>query len=192
MPKGRGSERRICKICGAEFFVYPSQNNVTCGKKCSRKYAKIRQTGRKYDNATRQKMSTIARERDPEAVRKFGASGTAAAKLSPKAGRFVTNINAKDWMLISPEGQEFRFHSLALWMRENCEKYFDCKPDTREFVNAMSGLRGAKRCVLGGSYKCPTYKGWRVIPTGSDFSEPPAKVPPPKISDTSREGGTPL
>ena len=46
--------------------------------------------------------------------------------------------------------------------------YFGCKPDSREYNNVRSGLCGAKRAMLGGSYKCCTYKGWQVIPTESD------------------------
>lgn len=94
-----------------------------------------------------------------------------AAKKSPKSGRFVTNVNAIDWHLISPEGKEYRFHSLQLWLRENGERLFGCKPDTKEFDNVRSGLNGAKRAMLGGSYGCCTYKDWQVIPTSDDFEK---------------------
>ena len=97
-------------------------------------------------------------------------------KKSPKVGRFITNMNAIDWHLISPEGKEYEFHSLLLWMRENGEKLFGCKPDSREYRNACSGLSGAKRAMLGGSYGCCTYKGWKVIPTDDDIKRKEAKT----------------
>mgnify|MGYP000311522779 CR=1 FL=1 len=39
------------------------------------------------------------------------ALGTPAAQKSPKSGKFLTNINAKDWHLISPDGKEYKFES---------------------------------------------------------------------------------
>ena len=184
MPKGTGNQKRTCIICGKEFFVYPSQNNVTCGKECRKEYARRRQTGRRYSDDSKEKMRTIARGRDMSEVQ---SAGTAAAKESPKSGRFETNVNAKEWHLVSPEGREFRFRSLACWLRENCREHFGCEPYAREFYNVYSGLRNAKRSMLGGNYRTPTYKGWKVIPTEEDFD----KVPPPKICNASREGGTP-
>ena len=53
-------------------------------------------------------------------------------------------------------------------LRENCEKYFGCEPDSRGFENARSGLSGAKRALLGGKYNSTTYKGWQVLPTDDD------------------------
>lgn len=94
--------------------------------------------------------------------------GTEYAKKSAKAGRFETNINAKDWHLISPDGKHYRFHSLNFWLRENCEELFGCLPDSKQFKNTRSGLAGAKRAMLGGTYTSTTYKGWQVIPTESD------------------------
>ena len=37
------------------------------------------------------------------------ALGTPAAQKSPKSGKFLTNINAKDRHLISPDGKEYKF-----------------------------------------------------------------------------------
>ena len=71
------------------------------------------------------------------------ALGTPAAQKSPKSGKFLTNVNAKDWHLISPDGKEFK--------------------------NVSTGLSGAKRAMLGRNYGCCTYKGWKVIPTEHDI-----------------------
>ena len=86
-----------------------------------------------------------------------------------KSGKFLTNINAKDWHLISPDGKEYKFHCLNYWLRENCEKVFGCAPDSKEFKNVSTGLAGAKRAMLGKNYRCCTYKGWKVIPTEHDI-----------------------
>lgn len=99
--------------------------------------------------------------------------GTVAALNSPKSGRFETNVNAKKWHLVSPDGKHYYFYSLNFWLRENGEKLFGCKPDSCEFKNVASGLRGAKRAAMGKispkQRPCCTYKGWLVLPTDDDI-----------------------
>ena len=157
---------KVCLICGNIFECSPSNKTVTCSKKCSKKYASIRNTGRAFTEDTRKKLSKKARNRD---LSELQSVGTKAAKLSPKAGRFLTNINAIDWHLISPCGKHYYIHSLNLWLRENGLELFGCKPDSKEFINVRSGLSGAKRAMLGRQYSCCTYKGWQVIPTKDDY-----------------------
>ena len=96
-------------------------------------------------------------------------NATEAAKKSPKAGRFETNRAAIDWHLVSPNGEHFYIHSLSFWLRENCDKYFDVEPDSKQFFNIISGLSRVKRSMLGkikeGQRPGYSYKGWKVIPT---------------------------
>ena len=154
-----------CVICGNMFYSLPSDKTVTCSPACRAERTRRQHLGMKPSEKTKEKMSKKAKGRDMSAIIKLGAEAT---KKSPKAGRFITNINAKDWYLISPEGKEYKFHSLMLWLRENCRELFGCEPDSREFHNVRSGLSGAKRAALGKEFPCCTYKGWRVIPTKDD------------------------
>lgn len=164
--KGKLSRnKKVCVVCGKEFECPPSDETVTCSPECRRKHAQKRQTGRKLSEEARKKIAYAAKGRD---MSKLQEIATAAAKESPKSGRFETNVNAVDWHLISPEGKHFYFHSLHFWLRENGLELFGCEPDSREFNNVRSGLSGAKRAVMGRGYPCCTYKGWRVIPTDSD------------------------
>lgn len=100
-------------------------------------------------------------------------TGVEAAKKSPNSGRFETNVNAKDWHLISPDGKEFYFHSLNFWLRENCRELFGIEQDEKEIKKIANGFRMAKRATLGKIKKsqrpCCTYKGWEVIPTNDDI-----------------------
>lgn len=45
------------------------------------------------------------------------------AKRSPKSGRFETNVNAKEWHLVSPEGKHYQFRSLNCWPEKMAENY---------------------------------------------------------------------
>ena len=156
---------KTCAECGKTFFCPPSSKTVTCSPGCRRIHAKKRQTGVVRTDETRQKISYSTKGRDMSSLVPLAAE---AIRSSPLYGKFETNVNAIDWHLVSPEGEHFYFHSLNHWLRENGEKYFGCKPDSREFKNASSGLSGAKRAALGKNYGCCTYKGWQVIPLDED------------------------
>lgn len=171
--KGK-AERNIkfCVECGKPFECPPSEETVTCSLECRRIHAKRRQTGVKRSEETRKKISAAAQGRDMADLQRIAVE---AVKASPKSGKFETNINAKDWHLISPEGKHYRFHSLNFWLREHCREFFGCEPDSRGFINAASGLRGAKRAMLGGKYPCCTYKGWQVVPVEADFKDDKSK-----------------
>lgn len=161
---------KICVECGKTFFCSPSSKTVTCSPECRSKHAKKRRYGAKLSEETRQKISESAVGRDMSKLQKIA---TNAAKSSPKSGRFKTNVNAIDWHLISPSGKHFYFHSLNFWLRENCIEFFGCEPDSKEFKNVASGLRGTKRASMGkispGQRPCSTYKGWQVVPTNDDY-----------------------
>lgn len=163
----RMKNQKTCIICGKLFYSSPSQKKVTCSVECRKQHAKNRVTGKKLSEETKKKISEKAKGRDTSESRQKATQG---AMKSPKSGRFITNINAKDWHLISPEGKHYYFHSLNFWLRENCRELFGCEPDSREFINVRAGLSGAKRATMGkSSYRCTTYKGWRVIPTEGDM-----------------------
>lgn len=156
---------KICVECGRPFECPPSDKTVTCSNKFRREHARKRQVGRKFSKEARMKMSQSAQRRD---MTELQQKGTQAAKTSPKSGRFETNVNAKDWHLISPDGQHYYCHSLNFWLRENCRELFGCEPDTKQFNSVRSGLVGAKRAAMGKKYLCSTYKGWQVLPTDND------------------------
>lgn len=157
--------KKVCVVCGKEFESPPSDETVTCSMECRKIRARNQRTGWKLSEETRKKISDEAKGRD---MSKLLELGTRAAKESPNSGRFETNINAIDWHLIGPDGRHYYFHSLNFWLRENCRELFGCEPDSREYLNARSGLSGAKRAAMGKNYGCCTYKGWQVIPTDAD------------------------
>ena len=148
---------RQCVVCGRDFKCSPSDNTVTCSKECSRLNKSITHKGKKniWTEENRKKL------REKGAFPNLG-KGTEAAKKSPKAGRFETNVSAKIWKLTSPEGKIYICRNLKLWARGNCA-LFDCA-DTEQNVNKIAaGLKHAKRGGEGKkTARCCTYKGWRA------------------------------
>lgn len=159
-----------CVICGKEFFCSPSRNVVTCSKECRLKHISNTHKGMKMTSESRAKISSA--RKNLENASEIQRKATEAAKKSPKSGRFITNRAAIDWHLVSPEGEHFYIHSLYFWLRENCEEYFGVEPDSKGYLNAISGLSRVKRSVLGtlpaGQRPGYTYKGWSVILTEQD------------------------
>lgn len=157
--------QKKCVICGELFYSPPSAKTVTCSPECRAERTRRQHLGTKHSETAKAKIALKAKDRDMSMLITMGVE---AALKSPKSGRFITNINAKDWCLISPDGKEYKVHSLSFWLRENCWELFGCEPDSREFHNIRSGLAGAKRAVQGKKYPCCTYKGWQVLPTKDD------------------------
>lgn len=87
--------------------------------------------------------------------------GTPAAKESPKSGHFETNINSKDWHIVSPEGKHYCFRNLNLWAENNYTLFgFDDITDARK---VSKGIGMAKRATEGKNANSCTYKGWSVV-----------------------------
>lgn len=103
---------KICKACGRAFPSPPSDKTVTCSPACFRAYAVVRNTGKSSDWSPGARARASQRGQTPNLL-----MGTPAAQESPKSGRFDTNINAKEWELLSPGGDRYRLRNLKNWIR---------------------------------------------------------------------------
>ncbi|MNC21862.1 hypothetical protein D3C75_698480 [compost metagenome] len=129
---------KTCIICGTEFQAPPSAATVTCGPECS------------VENRRRLAASGV----NDDALQKAHA----AIPNSPLTGRFETHVNAKEWVIVSPVGQEFRCRNLMLWLREH-EDLLDGTPK-----QAFDGFARMKQTALGRRKKGLVYqwKGWKL------------------------------
>ena len=149
--------RKICVVCGKYFDCPPSSKKVTCGPECSR-INKSRTHKGKHNVWNQESRDKLKEKGKTENLSK----GTEAAKKSPKSGRFKTNVNAKIWKLVSPEGNTFVVKNLTLWARENCA-LFGVESTEENAFRIMAGLKHAKQGADGKRYaQTITYKGWRA------------------------------
>lgn len=91
---------------------------------------------------------------------------TAAAQKSPKAGRGTDNIHAVDWMLVAPDGEQYRVRNLYEFVRANTHLFAEAdvvwkrtggkRGTGGEWCNATAGILNIK----GGRAK--SWKGWRL------------------------------
>lgn len=146
-----------CVICGKEFKSTPSAKTITCSKQClSIRRGQVSRC-RKLSEKARANMSEASKEKGYTENLK---SGTPAAQKSPKSGRFDTNINAKDWIIISPNGEQYECHSLKNFIRKN-PQLFDIDGSDEEVNRIARGFYVIKRNT-NLNHKGQSYYGWTV------------------------------
>ena len=90
---------------------------------------------------------------------------TEAAKISPKSGKFETNVHAKKWRITSPDNQVFIVTNLYQFVRDNTHLFLPSdvvfkrtggkRGTGGEYCNATNGLANAYNTKQG------LWKGWR-------------------------------
>ena len=151
-----------CIWCGAEFLAPPSSKKITCSRECSSAHRRKMLTGQKRSDTFRVRMKAVAINRANHANL---ASGTAAAKESPKGGRFETNSSAKSWTIVHPDHGIHRFTNLREWIRNNIG-FFECEPTDANVTRIAHGFYTAKKNALKGANTI-TYKDWSILYTSS-------------------------
>lgn len=143
---------KVCVICGSHFSEPPSSKKVTCGPECSRERKSQSHQGK------HNRWSAEARARKSAAGQAGGLTkGTVAARLSPIAGPFETNQNARVWRLLSPNNKAYTVRNLAKFTRDNPEFF----PEPRK---AADGIRQIQRYYQGKTKRVvSSYKGWQLI-----------------------------
>lgn len=150
---------RQCIVCGKDFICSPSDKTITCSKSCSivRKQQSHKGVHNSWNQNSRERKSV---EGMTDNLRK----GTSAAKRSPRSGSFVTNVNAKDWILVDPTGKEHHVRNLRLWCKNNAAEIFGREPD-----QVRSGFTQVKLSMQGKRPKSPVmyYMEWGLRDTWS-------------------------
>ena len=146
-----------CVVCGKEYSCSPTDKILTCSSECSRKRRSESLKGKEVKQHTREKLSEIAKGKGyTENLKK----GTPAALKSPRSGRFETNVNAKDWILISPAGVRYECHSLSNFIRNNPD-IFGMDGSDEEVRKFTNGLRAIK-CNILHNRRGQSFHGWTI------------------------------
>lgn len=105
--------------------------------------------GREFQRRQRQSCPKAACEREVRLRADPGRTGRiialspkamAAKAASPKSGPFETNISAKDWHLLAPDGTAYHFRNLTLWLSRHPDLF-----DPDDLVEVRRGTR-ARLC----------------------------------------------
>lgn len=145
--------KRSCTECGISFYAPPSSQKLTCSKLCSSKRKSRTHTGKKNEWNEASKIA-LSQKGQTENLMK----GTVAARLSPIAGPFEENQEAKTWWLVSPKGDIFTVRNLKKFIREN----HDLFDGTIE--QAHAGLRQVQLSLMGKTKRSVSqWKGWSLV-----------------------------
>ena len=146
----RPKNMKVCVVCGKLYNAPPSALKVTCSPKCR----SIHRASLTSDNNVR--WGSDARKRKSEKGQDANLrKGTAAAKASPRAGAFTTNVSAKAWTLVSPEGITYEIRNLSLFAREHAAEYGSTP------TKMSAGIKAIKRSMRGRTKRTvSSWKGW--------------------------------
>lgn len=86
-------------------------------------------------------------------------------KTKPNTGHFNTHHGAVEWHLVSPDGVEYRFKNLVLWIEQHedllpTSKRTGMKVSNRTFFREIQRLKSENEKY---TYFREDYYGWRVI-----------------------------
>lgn len=135
------TNHKTCIVCGSTFADPQCNDTVTCSPECSKKHRQ---------NLYESGINTAALAKAHEMI-----------PFSPLTGPFTTNINARDWVIQSPDGQIYECRNLKLWLREHADML------DGTVSQAWDGISKIKYSAQG-KRKNPSYqwKGWRLISWG--------------------------
>lgn len=137
----REKNKKVCVVCGREFFAPPSSGSVCCGPVCSKTHRR-ELAGREIARASIQKAKTIGMQ-------------------DPRLQRGEQHINAKKRVIKSPDGETYHCHNLLHW----CREHEDILPGTAR--QAWDGLSKIKYSMQGKRrHPCYTWRGWTLIDWG--------------------------
>lgn len=150
----RGAVIRNCVSCGIKIQVPASSKRITCSKECSalRKRGKHVGVSNKWSDAGRDRARINA------SLTGNLSLGTLAAQLSPIAGPFETNQEAKKWWVVSPNGGIHEVTNLKKWCRDHSYLF-----EGRSWLNAYAGLRQVQRWLMNRTKtRAASWYGWTL------------------------------
>lgn len=164
--------KKVCKICGKEFFAPPSSKKVTCSAKCSSARKSMTHTGKKYPwcNAARARYAANATHQ-AQARTQIKVATEAAAAI-PEGQRGSQNRECKTWILKAPDGTLYRAIGLLPWARKNYALFEPLAQDPEAAAARIkAGFMAIASSVFYGAksragHAVTKYKGWELLYVG--------------------------
>lgn len=147
---------RNCANCGKPFRCAPSDKTRTCSQDCSSRHRSRKHLGKRnlWSDDSKAKARMVA-ARTGNLKR-----GTPAARENWKSGPFEMNLNAKEWVVISPCGRRYECRNLRLWCERNARMF-----EPHHWRNAYAGLRQVSAWMRGKTRRqVSTWRGWSLEP----------------------------
>lgn len=144
--------QRLCLNCGKPFRVSPSSKTRTCSTECSSRHRSRKHLG-KSNKWSDTSPAQAAAERTGNLL-----LGTAAARVSYKAGPYETNVSAKTWIVIDPSGAKHEATNLRLWCERNAARF-----EPHSWRSAYAGLRQVAAWLNGKTKRMASrWRGWTL------------------------------
>ena len=135
------TQYKVCVVCGEAFADPQSNPTVTCGPDCSKAHRQ---------DLYAKGVNTAALEKAHE-----------VSPTRPLTGPFVTNINARDWVIQSPDGRIYECRNLMLWLRDHADLLDGTVKQAWDGISKIKYSMQGKRKNLSHQWK-----GWRLISGG--------------------------
>lgn len=155
-PECRGKMRSVCEVCGKEYISSMGGKSRYCPE-CRGAAGGASRTG-KYRAAT-EAFAAMRREyarEHADEMRAGAANAMEAARNSPLAGGYESNVCAKNWVLCDPSGNEHHVTNLKLYVREHPEAFPNPASAYSMFVRQSGCLRDGRpmepKTCCGGWY----------------------------------------
>jgi hypothetical protein len=139
---------RVCVICGKEFELTKKKPRKTCSDICERESIRRSLAGKKPENWN--KAYT------PEAHKKRFLT----LSKNPIRGRFDTHCRAKDYFLVSPEGDIYQGRNLLNFIRKNA-LIFEVDALSDKAVSKIAwGLNSLRPSIKKHRHSAKSWHGW--------------------------------
>ena len=164
--------KKLCKICGKEFYAPPSSKKVTCSSKCSATLKSMQHTGKKnpWSAAARARYAKSAAHQ-AQAHSQIKEATKAAAAM-PEGQRGSQNRECKIWILKAPDGTLHRAVGLLPWARKNYALFEPTAQDPEAAAARIkAGFGAIASSIFYGAksrsgHSVTKYKGWELLYIG--------------------------
>ena len=162
------ANKKICPVCGKEFYAPPSSEKITCSKDCASKRKSDTHIGKtfRWSDAARQRYSQSSAH-----IQQAKGQAAEAAKASmalPESQKGSQHRDSKVWIVKSPDNIIVKIVGISQWARANYKLF---EPDAVDIDAAVKRIRSGFSAMSSSIDGCRQkagkpvgqYKGWQLL-----------------------------